>query len=195
MSGISCHCTESEVYPLQPTSSQNMAWKQGKSLVLRNDLFFWIKRTMVWSWCFFPHFVLFLSFLKNFNWRIIALQCCVGFCNTIQQHESAISIHISPPSCTSPPSLPLHPTALGCHRALGWAPCVIQQLPPAFYFTYVNVYVSMLLSICPTLSFSCCIHKSVLYLHISLFHSFIHKFFIEKKKQLLKNSILALVKQ
>ena len=146
MSGISCHCTESEVYPLQPTSSQNMAWKQGKSLVLRNDLFFWIKRTMVWSWCFFPHFVLFLSFLKNFNWRIIALQCCVGFCNTIQQHESAISIHISPPSCTSPPSLPLHPTPLGCHRALGWAPCVIQQLPPAFYFTYVNVYVSMLLS-------------------------------------------------
>ena len=28
------------------------------------------------------------------------------------------------PSCFS-----LHPTALGCHRALGWAPCVIQQIP------------------------------------------------------------------
>ena len=194
MSGISCHCTESEVYPLQPTSSQNMAWKQGKSLVLRNDLFFWIKRTMVWSWCFFPHLVLFLSFLKNFNWRIIALQCCVGFCNTIQQHESAISIHISPPSCTSPPSLPLHPTPLGCHRALGWTPCVIQQLPPAFYFTYVNVYAQcyslnlshpLLLLLYPQIcSLSTCI----------LFHSFIHKFFIEKK-HLLKNSILELVEQ
>ena len=28
-----------------------------------------------------------------FNWRIIALQCCVGF---VRQCESAISIHISP---------------------------------------------------------------------------------------------------
>ena len=198
MSGISCHCTESEVYPLQPTSSQNMAWKQGKSLVLRPlemIFFFWIKRTsMVWSWCFFPHFVLFLSFLKNFNWRIIALQCCVGFCNTIQQHESAISIHISPPSCTSPPFLPLHPSSLGCHRALGLAPCVLQQLQPAFYFTYV--YVSMLLFQFVPPSPSSVVSTNLFFIYMYPFFILLYaSFFIGKKKQLLKNSILELVKQ
>ena len=39
-----------------------------------------------------------------FNWRIIALQCCVGFC------ESALRIHMSPPSWTPlPPSIVLTP--------------------------------------------------------------------------------------
>ena len=36
-----------------------------------------------------------LVLLYFFNWRIIAFQCCVGF---MRQCESAISIHISPPS-------------------------------------------------------------------------------------------------
>ena len=36
-----------------------------------------------------------------------------------QQRESAINTHMSP-VVHSPP----HPTPLGCHRALGWAPCV-----------------------------------------------------------------------
>ena len=48
---------------------------------------------------------------------------------------------------TSLLSLPLppahHPTPLDCHRAPGWAPCVIQQLPT--YFTDSNVYILMLL--------------------------------------------------
>ena len=35
------------------------------------------------------------------------------------QHESAIGIHISPPSWTS---LPLHPTPLDCHRGPSWTP-------------------------------------------------------------------------
>ena len=48
---------------------------------------------------------------------------------------------------TSLLSLPLptahHPTPLDCHRAPGWAPCVIQQLPT--YFTHSSVYILMLL--------------------------------------------------
>ena len=46
-----------------------------------------------------------------FNWRIIALQHCVGFC--IHRHESASGIHMSPPAWTSfPPPTPPHPSKL-----------------------------------------------------------------------------------
>ena len=63
-----------------------------------------------------------VSAFKNyfFNWRIIALQCCVS---ATQQCESALSRHRSPPSGTSLPSLaPHHPSR--CHSAPGWVPCV-----------------------------------------------------------------------
>ena len=62
-----------------------------------------------------------MSFLKFiFIWRIIALQCCVGFCHTtmsISHKYTYISIHISLPlnsPCHSSP----HPTHLGCHQEL-----------------------------------------------------------------------------
>ena len=45
-----------------------------------------------------------------FNWRITALQCCVGF-----YHTSAIHA--------------LSPEPLGCYREAGWTPCARQQLP------------------------------------------------------------------
>ena len=53
-------------------------------------------------------------------------------------------IYIFPPSWASFP--PHHPTPLGHYKAPGWAPCVIQQLPLASYFTPGNVYISQLLS-------------------------------------------------
>ena len=82
-------------------------------------------------------FLMFLNFI--FDWRIIALQCCVGF--AIQQHESAISIHMSPPSLTSLPT----PTP-GCHRAWAESPVLHSNFPLAICFTYGNAYVSRLLS-------------------------------------------------
>ena len=61
-----------------------------------------------------------------------------------------------------------HPTftPLGCHRAQIWAPVSKLQILTT-YFTYDNIYVSMLLSFHPTLSFPCCVHKTVLYVWIS----------------------------
>ena len=57
---------------------------------------------MFWDLCFI------LFFKVIFNWRIIALQCCIF--STIHQHESAIGIHMAPPSWTSvPPPIPHHP--------------------------------------------------------------------------------------
>ena len=72
------------------------------------------------------------------NWRIIALQCCVGFCRTTMQISHNF-IYICVCVCVCILSLlglfPLsHPTPPGHHRAPGWAPCVIQQLPTSNVF-------------------------------------------------------------
>ena len=52
------------------------------------------------------------SNLFIFNWRKTASQYCIDLC--LDQHESAISIHASPPSSTS---LPYLPTPLGCYKS------------------------------------------------------------------------------
>ena len=65
--------------------------------------------------------------------------------SAVQQHESAISIHTSPPSGTSlPPLLPSH--ILGHHRALSWVPRATNCFPLAFYFTHDSICMSVLLS-------------------------------------------------
>lgn len=60
-----------------------------------------------------------LSMLKNiFDWGIITLTGCLGFCCTITwlSHKHMYPFHLEPPSF------------LGCHRAPGWTLC-LQQLP------------------------------------------------------------------
>ena len=39
-----------------------------------------------------------------------------------------------------------HPVPLGHHRTLGWAPCAIQHVPIAIYFTHCSVYISILIA-------------------------------------------------
>ena len=56
-------------------------------------------------------------FLFFFNWRVIALQCCVGLCHTSTLNQP--QVYICPLLCESSSQLPPHPTPLGCHRALG----------------------------------------------------------------------------
>ena len=61
-----------------------------------------------------------------FNWRITALQFCVGFCHT--------SVWISHRYTYVPFLLNLLPTPLGYHRAPAWVPWVIQQIPTGYLF-------------------------------------------------------------
>ena len=84
-----------------------------------------------------------LLFLIFFNGRIIALQCCVGLCHTTMWISHKYT-HIAPPSWAW--LSPSHPTPLGCHRSPDWVPCVMQQLPSNYRFTYGNVHVPVLLS-------------------------------------------------
>ena len=70
---------------------------------------------------------LFFFFFKIFSWKIIALQYCAASATSTWISHS--NTHI--PSLST--SLPF-PRPLACHRALGWAPCVTQQMPTGYLF-------------------------------------------------------------
>ena len=72
-----------------------------------------------------------------------------------QQCESTIIIHIAAPPC--------HP--LGHHRGL---PVLYSNSSPVVYLTHGSVHVNAAFSICPTLFFPHCVHKSVVYVCISI---------------------------
>ena len=100
------------------------------------------------------------------NWRIIALQCCVGFwrVSTWFNHRY-IGIRMFPPSWSSVPS---YPTPLGCHRAQGWASCVVYQIPTVCLFHMV-LYMFQCYSVnLPYSLLPLCIHKCVLYVSVSV---------------------------
>ena len=87
-----------------------------------------------------------IQFFKNpfiFDWRIIALQYCVGFCHTAtwisHRYTYAPFLLNLPP--TSHPIPPL--SVVTEYRFELW---VIQQIPAGCLFTCGNVHVSMLLS-------------------------------------------------
>ena len=69
------------------------------------------------------------------------------------QCDSAIGIHLSPPSqIFLPPSSPCHPSRLSQSTGFEF-PVSHSKFPLAIYLIYVNVYVSMLLSqVIPLLS-------------------------------------------
>ena len=72
----------------------------------------------------------FLKFI--FNWRMIASQCCVGFC-CIRTWISRKYTYI-PSLLNLPPSPPIPP--LGRHRALSWAPCALQVPTGCLFYTW-----------------------------------------------------------
>ena len=93
-----------------------------------------------------------------FNWRV---QYSVGFYHTstwVSHRHTYVPSLLETPS-HHPPS----PTPLDCHRAPIWASCDLQQIPTGYLFYVwwcICFYVTH--SIHPTLSFPCCVHKSVL---------------------------------
>ena len=88
------------------------------SSILRSPVFtiFSVAGSISWcSWGSYPqsengagcgtHLCASLLCSKNFNWRIIALPCCIGFCHTIT--ESATSMYTCVPSLLNlPPTYP-----------------------------------------------------------------------------------------
>ena len=70
----------------------------------------------LWRYSFF-NFYLFFIFLVNFYWRIVALQCCVGFLLYSKVNQSYVYIY---------PLFFWFPSHLGHHRALSRIPCAIQ---------------------------------------------------------------------
>ena len=103
--------------------------------------------------------------LLIFDWRIIALQYCVGFCHiaTWISHTYTHGPPLEPPS-----HLPPHPTLLGCLRATDLSSLhhTANFLWPS-NFTYANVYASTPLSVFPNISSPRCVYKHVLYVCIS----------------------------
>ena len=113
-------------------------------------------------------FFLYLYILKklvNFNWRIITLQYCDGFCYT----STWISHRCTcvPPSW-APHNLPPHPIPLGCSRTLSSSALLhALNLHWSSISHMVYTWFNAILSNHCTLAFSHRVQKSVLYICVS----------------------------
>ena len=106
----------------------------------------------------------FVIFLNYFNWRIITLQYCGGFCHTLTwiSHGCTCVPHPETPS-----HLPSHPIPLGCPIAPALTSVSCIELGLVIYFTYGNIHFNAILSNHPILAFSHRVQKSVLYVCVS----------------------------
>ena len=98
-----------------------------------------------------------------FNWRVIALQCCAGFCHTalwISHKYTHVHSLLKP----SPPSTEL--THLGSSQSAVLSPRDRQQPPTSSLFHMWWRLCFHLLSIRPALSFLRCVRKFDLYVCI-----------------------------
>ena len=87
-----------------------------------------------------PRLIFFNVFI--FNWRIINLHYCVGFCHTSTWISHSYTYV---PSLLNLPPTPSHPSRLS--ESTGFElPASHSKFPLAIYFPYGNVYVLMLLS-------------------------------------------------
>ena len=108
-----------------------------------------------------------------FNWRIIVLQCSVGFCPTtmqIRHNYICMYIHIyvcvCVLPCKAPSPLPPHPIRLSQSARLG--SLLHTSFPLALCFTHDSIYMSELLSQYGLPSPSLIIHNFVISFCISI---------------------------
>ena len=111
----------------------------------------------------------FIFLFIYFNWRLITLQYCDGFCHTLTwiSHGCACVPHPEPPL---PPPSPSHPS--GSSQCTG-PECPVSCIQPglAICFTYVNIHVSMLFSHIipplpsPTVQLTITIFLNSIYMH------------------------------
>ena len=96
-----------------------------------------------------------------FYWDIVALQCCFGFsCTT--KWICYMYTYIS--SLLDLPLTPLSPTHLGHHRD-----CPILQVPTSYlFYTWLCIYVNLLLPVHLKAPPPPCVHMSVFYICVFL---------------------------
>ena len=115
-----------------------------------------------------------LTFLKiYFNWRLITLQYCSGFCHTLTwiSHGCTHVPHPEPPLSLPSPS---HPSGSSqCTSPEHPVSCIEPGL--AIYFTYDNIHVSMLFSQIIPSSPSPTESKSLFFTSVSLLLSRIYR--------------------
>lgn len=80
-----------------------------------------------------------------------------------QQSESAVCVHVSPPSWAALP-----PPSLGQHRAPGWAPCTGTAASQGLFYTWYCMNGSATLPVRPTLPFPHCVRMSCCYVTVSI---------------------------
>ena len=114
--------------------------------------------------CLFHYLLLIILFFKliYFNWWLITLEYCGGFCHILTwiSHGCTCVPHPEP----LPPS---HPTGLSQCTGLE-CPVSCIELGLVIYFTYGNIYVSMLFSQIIPLSSSPTESKSLFFISVSL---------------------------
>ena len=114
------------------------------------------------------HFFFFNLFIY-FNWRLITLQYCGSFCDTLMWISRGCTCVRHPKPCSH---LPPHPSGLS--QCSGFeCPVSCIELGLVIYFTYGNIYVSMLFSQIVPPSPSPTESKSLFFISVSLLLSHI----------------------
>ena len=151
------HCV---IWPF-PDRCNSIGKKQNSGLVLLFASCFHCGSSIV-SWKVDNNnFLFFYILFLIVGWLLSVLHWFLPYIN---MNQSQGIVALGPAS-----HLPPHPTPLGCHRALGWVPCIKQQIPTGYLF-YIRqcVCFSATLSVHPTFSFPHCVRKSVLYICVSI---------------------------